>query len=66
MSILTPVCFIDMSRGRPTRQRAAEDGSGQVPPQADPPVPGVNGGAGVTHAESEMWSPCLLRWWPIR
>src|SRR5688572_568383 len=51
MSVLTPVCFIDMSRGRPTRQRAAEDGNGQVPPQADPPVPGANGGAGVTHAE---------------
>ena len=51
MSILTRRLFIDMSRGRPTRQRTAEGGSGQVPPQADPPVPGANGGAGVSHAE---------------
>src|SRR5687767_7817120 len=40
-----------MSRGRPTRQGAARGGEGQVPPQADPPVPGTNGGAGVSHAE---------------
>ena len=50
MSVLTRRFLIYMSQGRPTRQRT-EGGNGQVPPQADPPVPGANGGAGVTHAE---------------